>query len=282
MAADAQQVLDNFKRTLMILFGGVLLLIIIFGSFYTIESGQEGVLLTFSRAEIVAKDPGLHVKVPLVQKIVKFDVKTQKYEADATAASHDLQDVHAKVAVNYHLVPGATPKLFAELGAHYEDRIIQPNVQEVVKGVTAQYSAEELITKRSEVKNAITVQLKDRLTARDIVVEDISITNFEFSESFSNAIEQKVTAEQLKLKAERDLERIKIEAEQQAAQARGQRDAQIALAQGEQESIRLIQQELTRSPQYIEWLKATKWDGRLPMVTGGATPMITLSESQLS
>ena len=249
-----------FKKVVI----GVIVLILFFSSFYQISSGEEGVLLTFSKADPMAKAPGLHFKWPLLQRVIKFDMTTQKYETDASAASHDLQDVHTKVAVNYHLQPGKTPDIFSIIGVYYSDNIIQPSVQEVVKSVTAQYTAEELITKRAEVKEKINTVLKARLSPRNIVVEDLSITNFEFSEAFSHAIESKVTAEQLKLKAERDLERIRVEAEQVVAQA-----------EGDSQQIRLIQDQLAHSPQYIEWLKWSKWDGRLPTVMGG-TPLISV------
>lgn len=249
-------------------------LIVIFGSVYTIQSGQEGVLLTFNKADLYAKTDGLHFKFPLVQKIVKFDVKTQKYVTKATAASSDLQIVSSELAVNYRIVAGSTPKIFTEVGAKYEDRVIQPLVQEVVKATTAQFSAEDLITKRPAVKEQIKERLRSLLAERDILVEEISLTDFDFSSSFNEAIEQKVTAEQLKLKAERDLERIEIEAKQIEATAIGQRNAEIAKAEGDAKRISLVQEELQRSPEYIEWLAVSQWDGILPKVTGGAVPFV--------
>lgn len=257
-------------------------LILVFGTFYTVKSGEEGVLLTFGKAAPEGIPPGLHVKFPMVQKVIKFDVKTQKYEADAAAASSDLQVVSTKIAVNYHLTPGTTPTLFKDIGASYEDRVIQPSVQEVVKSTTAKFSAEDLITRREDVKLQLQSALYERLITRSIVVEDISITNFDFSESFNQAIEQKVTAEQLKLKAERDLERIRIEAEQVSAKAEGEANAIVWKAKAETEQIRLIQDQLSESPQYIEWLKWSKWNGVLPMVMGGNgfTPLISIPTSK--
>jgi prohibitin 2 len=259
-------------------------LIIFFGTFYTIQSGQEGVLLTFNKAATDGIQPGLHVKVPLAQKIVKFDVKTQKYQVGAAAASKDLQDVSTDVAVNYHLTAGTTPQVFSEMGVHYEERVIMPAVQEVVKAVTAKFTAEELITKRAEVSNGIYTDLKERLGSRGLLVENIAITNFKFSDSFTQAIEAKVTAEQKSLEQKNLLEKIKYEADQVRAAAQGAKDAKIAQAEGESRYVQLIQEQLSKSPQYVEYVKWTRWDGVLPyfyMASGSSTPLIMSLPSNL-
>lgn len=263
-----------FKKPITIGIIIIIGLIILFGSVYTIGAGQRGVLLTFGKPSQIASVEGLHFKVPFAQKVVKMDVKTQKYEADSSAASRDLQVVSTKIAVNYHLTPENVPNLYKEIGIAYQDRVIQPTVQEVVKASTAEYTAEELITRRPEVKERIKELLKLRLQDRGIVVEDISITNFDFSASFNDAIEQKVTAEQLKLKAERDLERIKIEKQQIITQA-----------EAEAEALRLQKQEVTPDLIRLREIEVqreaiNKWNGILPQVTGGAIPFIDIRQNQ--
>lgn len=253
--------------TLLIL-GIIFGFIILFSTFYTIDAGHRGVIKTFGAPSMEAKGEGLHVKIPIAQTITRMSVQTMKYEADAQAASKDLQVVHTKVAVNYHIEPNTVPVIFRDIGKDYETKIIQPAVQESVKSVTAQFTAEELITKRDIVKAKIDEKLHARLASNNINMETTSITNFDFSPTFNTAIEAKVTAEQLKLKAERDLERIKIEAEQTVAQAKGQA-----------ESINLINQELTRSPKYVQYLAVTRWDGHLPQVTGESIPLIPINIS---
>lgn len=250
------------------------ILLLFFNVFYTIGAGQRGILLTFGKPSIDAKGEGLGLKLPFVQKIIKMDVKTQKYEADASAASKDLQIVTSKIATNYHLTPESVPTLYREIGVDYQVRIIQPLEQEIVKSITAKFTAEELITKREDVRLEIKQALHDRLIQRGIVVEEVSITNFDFSESFNQAIEAKVTAEQLKLKADRDLERIVVEAEQKVTQA-----------QAEAEALRLQKQEIT--PDLIKLrqievqrLAIEKWNGIMPQVTGGAMPFIEVSQLQ--
>jgi regulator of protease activity HflC (stomatin/prohibitin superfamily) len=277
---NIEEDLDSIKKKLISGILGVVLVVLVlvclFGTFYTVRSGEEGVLLTFAKASETAVGAGIHAKVPMVQGVVKFDVKTQKYQVGAAAASKDLQDVSTDVAVNYHLTAGMTPKIFTELGKNYEEKVIMPSVQEVVKAVTAKYTAEELITRRAEVSNDIYNSLRERLQNRGIMVESIAITNFQFSPSFTQAIEAKVTAEQASLEQKNLLEKVKYEAEQLRSQAAGERDAAIARATGEAEKVRLVQMQLMQSPQYIEYVKASRWDGALPQfyMTGSSSPLI--------
>jgi regulator of protease activity HflC (stomatin/prohibitin superfamily) len=215
---------------------------------------------------------------------------TRKYSADATgsslesAASSDLQIVKANLAVNYHLQTGTTPTIYTKLGPNYESNIIAPTVHEALKATTAHFTAAELINKREEVSAEMNNLLKDKLLTYNIVVEQVLITQFDFSEQFNQAIEAKVTAEQQKEKAANDLERIKIEAQQVAAQGQGQADSQLAIAKAQAQAIDLINQQLQRSPNYIELQRVQKWDGHYPSfyMTGGSSPNLLLNVPALS
>ncbi len=155
--------------------------------------------------------------------------------------------------------------------------MIQPAIEETVKQVTANYNAEELITKRPLVKQDIESSIRERLNQFEVVTEVISITDFEFSPLFAQAIEAKVEAEQKALKAENDLRRIQVEAKQREANAIGLANANIAEAKGEAEAIAIINQALAENPNYLEWLKTQAWDGKLPLVVGeGGTPFIQI------
>jgi len=250
---------------------GFLIVILSFFSIYTIGAGERGVLLTFGKPNMDARGEGLHFKLPFAQTIKKFEVKTQKIETDADSASRDLQDVQTRIALNFHLMPESTPRLYQEVGFAYRERVIDPAIQESVKSVTAQFTAEELITRRPEVRRGIQESLEERLARYYVVVDDFNIVNFQFSEEFDKAIEEKVTAEQKKLKAERDLERIKIEKEQTITQA-----------QAEAEALRLQKQEITPDLVKLRQIEVQrtaieKWNGELPMVTGGSIPFIDLT-----
>ena len=267
-----------YVKAALAIAGTIFLIVGIVTSFYTIGAGQRGVLMTFGEPSFDSKEPGLHMKIPFgIQKVAKLSVQTQKYEVPAAAASKDLQTVTSVIALNYHLSPELVPIIYVNSSMAFQERIISPEVQEAVKAATAKYTAEELITQRDVVKLTIQDSLQSRLNDVGLVVESLNIVDFDFSESFNTAIEQKVTAEQLKLKAERDLERIKIEAQQIEAQAIGQKNAKIAQAEGDAQAIALIDEQLSRSPTYIEYLATQRWNGILPTVTGGAMPFVDVS-----
>jgi len=262
---------------------GIIVLIIIgvvaAASAQIVDSGHRGVLLHWNAVDVTGPplDEGLHFVVPFQDTIVNMEVRTLKFVKDTSSASKDLQTVSTEVTVNYRPDPNAVNILYKEVGLQYESRVIQPAVEEVVKQVTARYNAEELITKRPEVKADIEEEITTRLNVYNINTDVISITDFQFSALFARAIESKVEAEQKAQKAENDLIRIEVEARQLAAQAEGTASANIAEASGEAEAIRIINEALAQNPFYLEWLKTQAWDGRLPLVVGeGGTPFISI------
>jgi regulator of protease activity HflC (stomatin/prohibitin superfamily) len=269
---------------LLILFG----IIALFNCFYIIDAGERGVLLTFGEATMQPMEPGLHFKTPFVQKVVRMSVRTEKYEADAGAASKDMQIVSTKIAVNYRVNSAVVPEIYQELGLGYSEKIIQPAVQEVVKSSTAQFTADELITKRELVKENIENTLKERLATMNIIVEAISITNFDFSPEFNAVIEQKVTAQQSALKAENDLVRIKVEKEQTITRAQAEAESTKAKADAEAYKIvaeadanayalKVINEQLARSDKLINYKAIEKWNGQVPTYSGnGLIPFMNV------
>jgi regulator of protease activity HflC (stomatin/prohibitin superfamily) len=249
-----------------------LILISWLNPFVVINAGNRGVITTFGKVNPIVLEEGLHLRIPIMQQVTEINVQIQKGEGDGDAASRDLQQVHAKIALNYHLIPNRVAETYQAIGDlnSVGDRIIIPAVQEATKATTAKYTAEELISKRPEVRDQISQFMRDRLLRHGIQIDEFSIVNFRFSESFNQAIEAKTTAEQLKLKAERDLERIRVEAEQK-----------IASAKAEAESLRLQKQEITPDLLKLREIEnqrvaLEKWDGRLPQVTGGSVPLINI------
>ncbi|MCF7836027.1 MAG: prohibitin family protein [Candidatus Marinimicrobia bacterium] len=256
----------NFRKFARYIAIVVVAIVVVFGSFGTIGAGERGVLLQFGAVKDKVFDEGLYFKIPIIQSVVKMDVRIQKDEVAASASSKDLQIVTSKIALNYHLDPRSVNKIWQEIGKNYNVRIIAPSIQEAVKAVTAKFTAEELITKREEVKEKIKANLADRLLESAIVVDEFNIIDFYFSDAFNNAIEAKVTAEQLKLKAERDLERIKIE-----------KDQKITEAEGKAQAIRIEAQALNSNPKVVELRWIEKWDGKVPEYWGSASPFIGLN-----
>lgn len=185
-------------------------------------------------------EEGLRTKVPFIDSVVMMDVRTDKYEVAAAAASRDLQDVRITIALNWRLEPSRTAEIYRTLGTDFINRIAAPAVQEVVKQVTARHRAEDLIVNREIVRNQIAEELSVRLMERGIITEAISITEFQFNQTFVAAIEAKVAAEQAVLQAQFTLEQVRVEAEQREARAHGEANARIAAANGEAEYIRVV------------------------------------------
>ncbi len=244
------------------------LILFLFNPFVIIGAGERGVVLNFGAVQDTVLEEGLHLRVPIMQRVVKMDVKVQKSQTGAESVSKDLQEAHSTIAVNYHVSPSKANWVYQNLGREYKERIIDPAVQEVVKAITARYTAVELITQRENVRHEIKKLLSERLSAYNILVDDFSIVNFAFSKQFTQAIEAKQAAEQLALKAQRDLERVKIEAEQKVAQAKA-----------EAEALRLQKENVTPELVKLRQIEAAmraieKWDGHLPRVTASAVPFI--------
>jgi regulator of protease activity HflC (stomatin/prohibitin superfamily) len=244
-----------------------------------VDAGNRGILTHWNAVDLTNAplDEGIHFVVPFQDDIVQMEVRTLKYDTSTRSASQDLQTVQTTVTVNYHPDTEKVHYLYKEIGLSYENRVIQPAIDETVKQVSANYNAEELITKRPLVKADIENAIRERLDQFYIETEVISITDFEFSPLFAKAIESKVEAEQKAQKAENDLIRIEVEARQLEAQAVGLAAANVAEAQGEAEAISIINNALSNNPFYIEWLKTQAWDGKLPLVVGeGGTPFISI------
>lgn len=249
----------------------VAVLLLGFSSARSVPAGYVGIRTQFGAVTGKTLQAGLNLKLPFIQGIEVMDCRIQKIEADAFAASKDLQTVTSKIAVNFSINPEMAQDLYKEVGVNYRSVIIEPAVQEVVKMVTAQYTAENLISLRGEVSQKMTQLLSEKISNKGIVVNDFNVLNFDFSEDFNDAIEQKQIAQQQALKAEQDLARIKIEAEQKVVQAQAEADA-----------LKLQKQEITTELLELRKIEAQlkaieKWDGHLPTYTGGdAIPFIQL------
>jgi regulator of protease activity HflC (stomatin/prohibitin superfamily) len=249
---------------------GVLML----NPFVKVGAGERGVVMNFGAVQDRVLDEGLHFIIPIMQEVVKVDVKVQKSQTDAVAASSDIQETRSTIALNYHIQPDRANWVYQNLGIAFKDRIIDPAVQEVVKAVTAKYNATDLITKRALVSDDMKALLKERLMEYGITVDAFAIVDFQFSKQFAQAIEEKQVAKQRVLKSQRDLERIKIEKEQKITQA-----------QAEAESLRLQKQNVSPDLIKLRQIEAQmsaieKWDGVMPRVTGGALPFVDAKSYQ--
>lgn len=241
-----------------------------------VPAGHRGVI--FDRIKGLRPgqlNEGMNFVTPFIQEATLLDVRVQKVEFAASAASKDLQSVQTKVALNFSPIAERTPDIFKEYGLGYMEKVVHPAVQEAVKAATARYTAEELVTKREDVKKEIHTLLSQHMEPAHLRLMETYITDFDFSAEFAHAIEAKQIAEQGALKARRDLDRIKIEAEQKVAQARAEADG-LRL---QREAITPQLLELRR----IEAQKAAidKWNGVLPAtMMGEAVPFIQMGDAR--
>ena len=240
-----------------------------------IPSGYRGVLLTWGKVEDTVFMEGLNFKIPFSQSVVLMNVQIQKAESIEATATKDLQEVSTTVAVNYKLDPIYVNEVYRDLRQDYVDRVIKPNIEESLKATTALFRAEELITKRAEVKQTFDTILAERLSIFNIQVIAVSLTDFQFSPSFAAAIDAKVTAEQQALVSKNELEMIRYEAQQQIIQAEAAKNATMRRAEGDAfaqiteanataKAIQIITAQMT--DEYAQYLWLTQWDGKLPAV----------------
>lgn len=254
--------------------GGVLLfvaliIILMMNPIIVIGAGHRGVVFNnTSGIQDKILGEGLHYRVPFIENVKTLSVQVQKDEVQAQAASKDLQTVTTKIVVNWHLDSSRVNKIYQEIGDEKAvvDRILIPNTNEVVKAATAKFTAEELLTKRDSLKLAIDEGLSNRLKTYNVVLDDVSIVDIDFSAEFNAAIEAKAAAVQNAQKAENDLRRIEIEAKQTVESAKAQA-----------ESIRIQSEALAQNQNLVEWEAVKKWNGVLPVYQlGGTTPFISI------
>ena len=268
MNAGISSSLPNAKGLRPAMFTGaiiIIVLLIIGGVFVQIGPGQRGVLMTFGAVHAGVLDPGLHIKLPFMQSVIRMDVQVQNSQAAETSASLDLQNVSTTVATNWHILPGDAEWVYQHIGdeSALVDKIIRPAISNSVKAITAHYNAEDLIIHRDQVRSQIQAQITSELQPYRVMVDSVNITDFHFSDEFAQAIERKQIAQQRALQAQYELQQAKVVAEQRIVEAQAQSQAQ-----------KLLQQTLT--PEIIQQQAIAKWDGHLPTVVGdkGVLPMI--------
>ena len=240
-----------------IIIGGIILVVVclILTSFRTIKSGEVGIKVRFGKVVNTHMSEGINFKIPIIENIVRMNVRVQKIEVDTNSASKDLQDVNMKLAVNYRIDKDKAVSLYKDVGTSYERVVLEPAIQESIKAITSKYTAEQLITTRSEVSDKCMSELSDKVKKYGLSISDFNITDFNFSDEFNKAIEEKQVAEQKVLTAKQELEKEKIEAEKK-----------IVAAEAEKRANDMKSNSLTDNiirEKFIE-----KWNGELPKVTG--------------
>ncbi len=262
MAEEGKKVFTvnpNGKKVKIIVGFCVALLLIVaisIASITIVPAGHKGVTLNMGAVTGAVMNEGINFKIPFVQNAEIIDVRVKKYESkDNSSASKDLQTIKSSIAVNYRVNQDHVADLYQKIGMSYESTVINPAISECIKSVTSRYTAEELITKRTEVSEEMKKFLQKKLSEKYILVDSFNIINFDFTDAFNTAIEEKQIAEQNALKAKYDLERIKTEAEQA-----------VTKAKGEAEAMKLKNEQISQSIIYLEFID--KWDGKMPTYYG--------------
>lgn len=281
----------NHTRTIAAAVAAVLFSLVALSSFATVPEGTRGVHKRFGEAQEQALDPGLHVLTPFVSSVSEVDVRQRLYEQTTTASTLDQQTVSSSVAVNYHAAPSSVVDIYSNIGPKaevWDTKIVAPQIAEVLKMVTASYTALELVTKRAEVKGKITDELTARIELEGFNVDQVSITNFRFSSTYEAAIEAKVKADQERQQAETDLERNATEVKALEQRAEAEAASEIARANGDAEALRIraaAQAEYHKTvsaaatPASLRQLELEKWDGKAPLYVGtGGSIMLPSSK----
>jgi len=265
---NGEVIVPNTAKVIKQMIVTFLVLIILLGSFTIVSVGEVGIVLRAGSLNRTLNE-GLHIKIPLIESVEKITVRTIKIEVPASAASNDLQVVTSQIAIQFNVIPDQVSTLYRNLGKNYRSKVVDPAIQDAIKETTAQFTAEELITKREQVSNQVETILKERLFEEGIFVSNVDIVSFEFSSSFNAAIEAKVTAEQKALEAENKLKQVEFEAKQK-----------VETAKAEAEAIRIQAQAINSrgGEDYVNLKAIEKWNGVLQtqFVPGNAIPFINL------
>ena len=280
----------------------LLVVVLLANSLAIVPVGSTGIMLTLGRVEEgKALSEGMHLKIPFVQKIVSMDNRVKKLELSTEAFSKDIQTVSATLAVNYRMIPEKSFEIYRKHGTQFENNIIVPATHEVLKSVCAQYTAEELISKRQESSDMMRDELGAKLGELGIEISDFNIIDFDFSNEFIEAVESKQVAEQLKKKAatenetaiaqaerekqvsikqsEAEAERVRIQAEAKAQSMliAAQAEADAVKMAADAEAYRMENEGKYITSDLIDKIIAENWDGKLPVVSGSSNNILDVS-----
>ena len=268
----------NFSplKVIGVVFLAIFAIILVSASFVVIPAGHTGVALTFGKVENVVLQEGLHFKVPFVQKIVVVDNRIVKLDVNTEAFSKDLQTITTVVAVNYHVGKENSQTVYKNVGLNFEEVLITPAVNEVLKAVTAKYTAVELVSSRAEVSMLLDDGLNEKLNGYGIFINELNIINWDFSEEYINAVEAKQVAEQNLIKTRTEQEQALViantEAQKRVIAAEAEAKEIKTLAEANAESNRIITESI--SDLLIKYQSVAKWDGKLPAVMGGSDSLL--------
>ncbi len=245
--------------------------IVAVNSFVIVDAGHTGVIVTLGKVNEGVLSEGMHIKAPFVQKVVKIDNRIVKLEVETEAFSKDLQTVSTTLAINYRVDSAKSYSLYKNIGASYEEVLVVPAVNEVLKAITAKYTAEESVTNRSLISDGLIEGLNEKLNSSGLYVTDVNIINFDFSEAFITAIEEKQVAQQKLLKAE---------TEKQTAITNAEAEAEATKIQAEAEAAANNKIKASLNDDVLKAKFYEKWNGELPQAMGSESIITNIAGTE--
>lgn len=270
---DFKEELKKNKKKIIIGVIILLFLIVLLNCITAVETGCVGIKTRFGQVQDDIIQEGLNFKAPFIENIVKIDCKTKKIEKTSESSTKDMQTVETTVAVNYNVNKEVANILYREVGLDYEEIIINPAILESIKSAMAQYTAEELITKRAEVSTKIQETLLSKIKERGFVVTEFNLTNINFSAEYNKAIETKAVKQQEVVTAQAELEKQKIQNEKEIGIAK--KDAEVMKYQNQEITDKTLKlKELQNQEELIK-----KWNGQLPTTSlGDNIPLLNINK----
>lgn len=260
---------------------------VVFGSWYTIDQGEKGVVLRNGRfVEVV--NPGLGFKMPWFDSVVKMSTRTEKVSFTKVGTySRDVQAAVIMVSVNHRLDPGKVADVYATLGPAYADRILTPAVLRRSKEVFGQFAAAEIVKERARLNSEIERAIRESVADDGIIIEAVQLEDIDFSDAYEKAIEAAMAAEANVKQKLQELAQQKVEADKVRTKAQGDADAVETAAKAQAAAIKLKGDAeamairargdaLRENARLVELIAAERWDGKLPtsMIPGGTVPFI--------
>jgi len=282
----------NPLMTIAVIILAILFLIATFAPYAVVPAGHTGVVVTMGSVSETVLSPGLHFKLPW-QNVVMIDNRAQKAPLFTQAFSADIQQVDVTCSINYSVDKETSQNLYKNVGVDYYNTVMLPRIMENVKAVFSKYSAENLVSARETLSDQILDLLSPEMKLYGIQVLSIAIEDIDFTTTFTDAVEAKQVAEQMKLKTQIEqseklaierttAERAIITANAEASVLKIDADAkaysQRVQAEAEAEANKLVAESITK--ELIEYVQANLWDGMLPKMyvadSGTVLPVLNM------
>ena len=235
---------------------------------HTVDTGHRGIKTSFGQVEGPPLVEGLYFVNPFTTAIHSMDVRIQRWDGKTEAYTRDVQEATVEFTLNYKLRPEAAADIYRSVGQDWANKLVGQQVYQHLKNVISQWDAVDLISNRQKANDAAQAAIVQALGATNVDVTSFSITNFQFSRAFNQAVEAKVIAQQRAQEAQNRTEQTKQEAQQR-----------VITATAEAQSMKIRADALSQNPKLVSWEAVQKWDGKLPvnMYGSAAVPFIDVN-----